>query len=412
MAIPEAPLEVTADFLTVRTFASVYAPKMGYLVKGNRVRVLETKPGPGSAAGWVRVQVDVPPSIRWETASTQPLRYPVTTTVDGWLSLDFLAPIAPPPPIEGRWKMRMGVNVITGDEGVALRALAAGCTAISGINMFGQLSALAALHKDKTFMARRYISSYQEPDPDLLFEGAGSPDLWYLCPNNECDVICNGTPEQIERRAWWDGKMWEKMKRKGRRYAGFSFSVGTAEYTNPAVVAAMRKFYKPLYDDGMGFNGHFYSPWRGHKMDEWYEGRANFLYGDGPMSCGFSRDPKLAGVFSDEMGLDEGSLGGAEAAGWSPAQVEDLTMEFMSYNDHLLGGLFRAAVWFQAGDKGKGPGHWGGYHVGDPDYLAAIGRAAQAPIRPYTVARTFGPSAPPVMFAAPRKVLAMWEGAG
>ena len=89
------------------------------------------------------------------------------------------------------------------------------------------------------------------PDPDVVFEGAQSPHVWYLTPLNECDVQCNGTPQQIRERAAFDKTMFERMQAKGRRYCGFGFSVGTAEYTNPDVVAAMREVYAPLYARGM-----------------------------------------------------------------------------------------------------------------------------------------------------------------
>lgn len=405
MAIPESDLVVTADFLTVRNSNSVYAPKLGYLPKGSRVSVLETRPGLGSTAGWCRVRVDVRHSVKDVVLHQQ-----TAGPLEGWVSKDWLAPIVvtPPPPGSTR-KMGMGVNVITGDEGVALRALSAGCTAISGINMFGQLAALAKLHPDKTFMGRRYISSFQEPDPDRIFEGAWSKELWYLCPNNECDVICNGTPDQIRQRAAWDKVMFERMKARGARYAGGAFSVGTADYTNPAVVAAMRECYAPLYNAGMGFNGHFYTPWQTHKMDEWYEGRWRFLFGDGPMSCGFNPDPNLAGIFCDEAGLDQGSLGGFAAANWSAAQVEQWCKDFMSYSQAPpYAGLFRAAVIFQAGNTTD----WRGYNVDTPDMLKAIGNAAQAPIAEWVTPRMAAPEEVPVMILTLPKLMSQWAELG
>lgn len=306
--------------------------------------------------------------------------------------------ITPPPnPVTG--KTRFGVNVITGNGDFARRALAARCNALSIINNF-QLAADLANDTSITVMARRYVSSLPSPDPEL-FEGAQSPHVVYLTPMNECDVACYGSVEEIARRATWDKDMWGRMKAKGRRYAGGGFSVGTPDYTKPEICKAMKDYYAPLYNDGMAINYHLYSPWPNHTMDIWYELRWRFLF----EKCGFNPDPNLAGIFCDETGMDQGSVGGFPAVGYSSAQVGDWSRKFLDASQgNGYGNLLRAAVIFQSGNTSD----WNGYNV---DYaINEIGAAAQAPVT-RQLARPMAPAygASPAEIAWIRKVMSEYE---
>jgi len=276
-------------------------------------------------------------------------------------------PPPPPPPITGR--TRFGVNVITGNGDYARRAIAAGCTAISIINNF-QLAAELAENRNITVMARRYVSSLPSPSMNL-FEGAQSPYVVYLTPLNECDVICYGSPGEISSRAAWDKDMWAMMKAAGRRYAGGGFSVGTPDYTRQDICDAMRASYAPLYKSGMAINYHLYSPTVNHQMDIWYEMRWRFLF----EKCGFDPSPDLAGVYSDETGLDEGGVGGFPAHGVSATDVGAWSRRFLDASQgNGYGNLLRAAVIFQSGNTSD----WNGYNI---DYaINEIGAAAQAPV--------------------------------
>lgn len=276
----------------------------------------------------------------------------------------------PPPPPSVTGKTRLGVNVITGNGDYARRAIAAGCTAISIINNFQLASELAAQHQNVTVMARRYVSSM--PSPNMgLFEGAESPHVVYLTPLNECDVICYGSPDEIARRATWDKDMWGMMKAAGRKYAGGGFSMGTPDYTKQEICDAMRAFYKPLYESGMAINYHLYSPTPNHPMDVWYELRWRFLF----EKCGFNPSPALAGIYSDETGLDEGGVGGFPAHGVSASEVGAWCRRFLDASQgNGYGNLLRAAVIFQSGNNTD----WNGYNI---DYaINEIGAAAQAPV--------------------------------
>lgn len=305
-----------------------------------------------------------------------------------------------PPPTIGV-KTRFGVNVINGDAAYANQALNAGCTAVSGIGMFGQLADLAAQHRDKTFMARKYTGNQiPPPDPDFMYEGAQSPYVVYL-GLNECDAVCYGSVEQIAQRAAWDREMWQRMKARGRRYAGGGFSVGTPDYTRPEICDAMRTYYAPLYNDGMGINYHLYSPWPNHTPDIWYEGRFRFLF----EKCGFNPDPNLAGIFCDETGMDQGSVGGFPATGQTATQIGAWSRSFLDYvQSDGYGNLLRAAAIFQSGNSTD----WNGYRV---DYaINEIGAAAQAPVtRMLARPRVPAYGEAPVIAPSRRKIIAQWE---
>jgi hypothetical protein len=308
-------------------------------------------------------------------------------------------PVDPPPPA-ATGKTRLGVNVVTGNGDVARRALAARHTALSIINNF-QLAADLANDPKITVMARRYVSSMPPPDPDVVFEGAGSPHVVYLTPLNECDVICYGSPDEIARRAAWDRDMWRKMRDRGRRYAGGGFSVGTPDYTKPEICEAMRTHYAPLYSEGMGMNYHLYSPTANHAMDVWYEGRWRFLF----ERCGFDPNPNLAGIFCDETGVDQGGVGGMPANGMSATDIGAWCRRFLDYSQgNGYGNMLRAAVIFQAGNTSD----WNGYNV---DYaFPEIGAAAQQPVtRQVARPMPMGAAQQPTIVPSPRKVIAQYE---
>lgn len=339
---------------------------------------------------------DIPTAQRPDFTGFYAQYYPGVTVEFRMTTPDVVIP--PPTPITGN--TRLGINVITGDGGVARRAIAAGCNAVSIIGGFG-LAADLANDRSLTVMARKYTGNQlPPPDPDFMYEGAQSPYVVYL-GLNECDATCYGSADEIMHRALWDKDMWAKMKAKGRRYAGGGFSVGTPDFTRPEICDAMRKYYAPLYNDGMGINYHLYSPWPNHPFDVWYELRWRFLF----EKCGFNPDPNLAGIFCDETGMDQGSVGGFPASGISADGVGTWCRQFLSASQaDGYGNLLRAAVLFQGGNVTD----WAGYNVGYA--IDEIGAAAKAPVtrqisRPRAPA--YGPA--PVIAPTPRKVIAQWE---
>jgi len=389
--------KVTAlNGLFLRTGPTVNFPKIGLMPYGTPLRVSST-----DAAGWHKIDLATNLVATAKMNGTDLLQYNSQSPVSyGYCSAYYTEPWAPPPPPPVTGKTRFGVNVITGSGDVARRALAAGHTAVSIINGF-QLAADLANDTSITVMARRYTGNQlPPPDPDFMYEGAQSPHVVYL-GLNECDAVCYGSPGEIAARAAWDRDMWQRMKARGRRYAGGGFSVGTPDYTRPEICQAMKDHYAPLYADGMGINYHLYSPWPTHAIDHWYELRWQFLF----ERCGFDPNPNLAGVFCDETGMDQGSVGGFPAVGFSPAQIGTWSRAFLDASQgNGYGNMLRAAAIFQAGNVTD----WAGYNVDNA--FPEIGAAAQAPVtrqlaRPRMVDPTLGPVIPPTQ----RKIIAAYE---
>ena len=385
--------------LFLRTGPSVNFPKIGLMPYGTPLNVTTT------ITGWHKLDLSLNLAPSAKVNGTELLQYnPQSPISYGYCNAAFTEPWVPPPPppiVTG--KTRLGVNVITGDMGAAQRAIAAGCNAISLSNNFLGGSPVAE-NPGPTVMARGYVSGGVPPaDPDFLYEGAESANVVYLTPLNEQDVSAYGTPQQIKDRAGFDGEMWRKMKAKGRKYAGGGFSVGTPEFNDPAICQAIQTYYAPLYRDGMAINHHLYSPWVNHPMDIWYEFRWRFFF----ERCGFDPSPALAGIYCDETGMDQGSVGGFPAVGFTPEQVGAWSRTFLDMSQsNGYGNLLRAAAIFQAGNTTD----WRGYNVDSPAMLAAIGAAAQA--RPTIIMareRMAELVAPPAIQPMPRKIIAQWH---
>lgn len=393
---------IALNGLFLRTGPSPNFPKLGLMPFGTPLRVTST-----DATNWHKIDLATNLVATAKVNGADLLQYnPQSLVTYGYCSGAYtevwtVAP--PPPPPTATNKTRLGVNCITGDGGAVNRAISAGCNAVSIINNF-LLASQVATNPAITVMARRYVSGgMPSPDPDLLFEGAGSPDVIYLTPLNEQDVSAYGTVQQIKDRAGFDGEMWRKMKAKGRKYAGGGFSVGTPEFNDPAICQALKDYYAPLYADGMRMNHHLYSPWANHPMDIWYEFRWRFFF----ERCGFDPNPALGGIYSDETGMDQGSAGGFPAVGYTPEQVGAWSRTFLDMSQsNGYGNLLRAAAVFQSGNTSD----WRGYNVDSPAMLAAIGAAAQSPVNIITTReRASAMVAPPVIQPTPRKSIAQYE---
>lgn len=384
--------------LFLRTGPSPNYPKIGLMPLGTPLRVTST-----DTSNWHKIDLATNLVATAKVNGTDLLQYnPQSPVAWGYCSGAYTEVwTATPPPPQPTKKTRLGVNVITGDGGAVNRAISAGCNAVSIINNF-LLASQTAMNPAITVMARRYVSSM--PSPDLgLYEGAESPNVIYLTALNEQDVSAYGTVEQIRDRAGWDREMWRKMKALGRHYAGGGFSVGTPEFNDPAICQALKDYYAPLYADGMAMNHHLYSPWPNHAMDVWYETRWRFFF----ERCGFDPNPNLAGIYCDETGMDQGSVGGFPQVGYTPEQVGAWSRTFLDVSQsNGYGSLLRAAAVFQSGNTTD----WRGYNVDRPDYLAAIGAAAQAPVNVVTARdRMAELVAPPVIQPTPRKIIAAYE---
>jgi len=268
-------------------------------------------------------------------------------------------------------------------------------------------------HPDAVVMYRRFLPHGSGIPSVDLFSGETKMGngVVFVSPLNECGSYCYGSPGEIEQRAKFDVAMGERCKTHGTLYAAGGFSMGTPDFTNPAICDAMRRFYAPAYNAGIfALNMHLYSPNMGwifgrnkainltdlvrNPLDEngvlrlpvgrdghiatvdyggdraigegdqriWFERRWEFLF----TKCGFDPDPRLLGIYCDETGVDEGGVGGFPAHQAGNSEVNAWCREFIKVNSLPLtingvtnSSPLRGAAIFQAGEKKN----WTGYNV-------------------------------------------------
>lgn len=298
-----------------------------------------------------------------------------------WNGIEYITvPSDPAPPITppaGPANFKMGVSVLTRHD-LLNAAYDAGCRAF--LIMEGLLAAVQFKmgHQDAVVMYRKYLGHGGGiPDANLFSsESRMGNGVVFVTPLNECDGPCYGSPGEIEQRAKFDAALGAMCKQHGTIYAAGGFSMGTPDFTNPAICDAMRRHYAPAYNAGVfGMNMHLYSPTMQHVYDpnglQWYERRWEFLF----TKCGFDPSPNLLGIYSDETGVDEGGVGGFPAHHAGSQDVQKWSAEFakVSKAPLVVNGVaypspMRGAAIFQAGHQ-----DWRGYSV-EP-WFAEIGKA-------------------------------------
>lgn len=204
---------------------------------------------------------------------------------------------------------------------------------------------------------------------DLAGRVAGfcqTPGMVILGLNEGDNYGCN-TASEMRFRGDWDAEAFRLIKAQGGRYAGFGCAVGNPEFLDQAVVDTVRKWYAPLWAQGMLFNYHAYSPQVSKQFSEadypWYEGRWRFLF----ERCGFDpKNPGKAEIISDECGLDIGGQGGFSSVGagddvvraWCVKHYEDqsrpVVVNGVSYPSPYTDGTL-----FQSSESQR----WAGYNV-------------------------------------------------
>lgn len=327
--------------------------------------------------GWAKVAVDI-------RAGDAPVSYP--SPAIGWLSAEFLkADFVPPPPISLLRPLALGFNVISNGRS-AQNSLTAGCKAVTIINdfLFGTQLVMggATVIKRRWLPSRPNFQSGEQLADDVYEGGRGGG---YFAPIfNEGDVVGQDVAG-IRERASYDRMVAPVIKARGGIYCAGGFSVGCPDFTDQAVCDAIRAEYAVGYNRGdYAFLMHLYSPLAFDAAGNlvpisiWHGRRWEFLF----TKCGFSPDPKLLGVVSDETGEDEGGVGGFRAHGRTPAQVGRWYRAFASASREALviGGVaypspLRVACGFQLGDTSTEQGHWGGYD--QSEYVAEVVSVAQ-----------------------------------
>lgn len=323
---------------------------------------------------WINVRL-TPGQVRIGDVALTPS---VVTTFAGYASAQYMRAVTQPPTPPPR--VAMGVSVLI-SHNLLQTAYDQGCRAF--LIMEGLVTAVQFKigHPDAVVMYRRWLPHGSGiPDP-AAFSGEArmGNGVVFVTPLNECDNYCYGSPGEIEERAKFDAALGAMCKQHGTIYAAGGFSMGTPDFTSPAICDAMRRHYAPAYNANLfGMNMHLYSPSMSHIYEpagwQWYERRWEFLF----TKCGFDPSPGHLGIYCDETGVDEGGVGGFPAHGASGLDVQRWAASFASLSKLPLsiGGVeypspFRAAAVFQAGDTNN----WRGYNV--QPYMAEIGRSNQ-----------------------------------
>lgn len=380
----------TATSLRVRA-APVDGVRLGALPRGTPVDIVET------ANGWHRIRLYPDRQARAE--------------VYGWVSGEYVA-LDRQPALPGG--VRVGLNVLARHAEVALPAARRGCRHFLIFNDITFAQRIKSDFPDAVVMVRHYWDR-NVPTIDRYFDvmdGCRDPRLVYT-GLNEADEMGQGGSggnlrvDELRRRAEFDIAIATRIRATSNAvYAAGTFSMGTPDFTQPAICDAMRRYYAPHYNSGLiSWDHHLYSPdmsfgpaprivetlthtssavigrgkaeatWQVEEASAgwvdpiWFETRWRFLF----TRCGFNPS-STSRVYCSETGVDEGGVGGFPAHGATKADVSrwaqffineqsrPLTIDGAEYASPFVGGAI-----FQAGNTWD----WAGYNVeGYMDALA------------------------------------------
>jgi hypothetical protein len=264
---------------------------------------------------------------------------------------------------------QLGINALQNWQPARAEA-ERGCKFFLLMNAFQEAGDLKRDFPQATVMARRFFLHGVFPNVDQVIaglEGANHGPLLYIALN-EGDQIGQAA-DDIKRRAELDVAVARRIKQinPSATFAAATFSMGSPDFTSDAVCNAIREHYAPHYNSGLlAFDMHLYSPNMAHidKPAEhiWFERRWEFLFS----KCGF--DPTIRSIYSSELGLDEGGVGGFKAHAASAQYFSDycrklidiqnrpLVVNGRSYPSPMRGGAI-----FQL--SGNGDVRWDGYDI-------------------------------------------------
>jgi hypothetical protein len=229
-------------------------------------------------------------------------------------------------------------------------------------------------------MYRRFVPHSSDTTTDAKVfsqEHTIGMGIIFVCPMNECDHgNCWHNEDDFKRRAELDVANAIECRKHGTLYAGMSTSMGVQDFTSQQKCDWVRKYYAPHYNSGlMGINYHSYWPNPNHIFEQfftnadgsmrhdspqiWYTRRWQFLFD----KCGFiNTGTNPVGIVSDEMGLDEGGIGGVPAHNLDGDYVRRATKRYITVQSLPVQGRpspFKGGAWFQAGNTGR----WAGYNI-------------------------------------------------
>jgi hypothetical protein len=293
---------------------------------------------------------------------------------------------------------QLGINALQNWQPARAEA-ERGCSFFLLMNAFQEAGDLKRDFPNATVMARRYFLPGVFPSVDQVIaglEGANHGPLMYIALN-EGDQIGQAI-DDIKRRAELDVAVARRIKQinPGAIYAAGTFSMGAPDFTSDEICRVIRENYAPSYNSGLlAFDMHLYSPNMAHidtpASHIWFERRWEFLFS----KCGF--DPNVRAIYSSELGLDEGGVGGFKAHGASAQYFSDYCRKLidvqnkpLSFNGKSYPSPMRGGAIFQL--SGNGDTRWDGYDL--TGYLPQLRPFyAQAPEATSTPAPTATPTA-------------------
>jgi hypothetical protein len=325
----------------------------------------------------------------------------------------------PPTPVPTNWAIRIGVNAIANHH-IQAGYADQGCRfwqVLDNVEVAAQL----AQRTGAVVMNRHFVGWHMDAAQLAAHARFGNPP-WGLILTllNEQDAGFNyDTPEALNHRLDVELGAAQMLLDEGRRVGLGGWSMGTLDFLNPALCDIVARRMAPMFNRNPRcyLNMHLYSPRMerligaralatatipaespdlarldrlevvvgrdshvatvGVSRDargipaaiadtDWFETRWRFLF----WACGFdptARDdlgrPK---IISDEMGEDEGGVGGAPAhhrtvaqhaaycAAWRALQAQSIVVNGRTYPSPFMGGAL-----FQSGNNSN----WAGYQV-------------------------------------------------
>lgn len=352
---PSGDVYVPNDYLRWRSSPddSSASNIMAVLMPGRPVATFEAQPDAQGRGVWRLVRIAVPGLVRADDV-TRP--YAISGWAAGWFMTRQHPPIVEEPTPRGPL---LGVNTLYFGH-LAKDAAARGCRFFMMMNDFATAHEIKQRYPDAVVMVRRYWGKSIPRIEDAIAQMEVHPEsrLVYTFLN-ECDNdrICYGTPDEIRQRAELDVAMATAIKAiaPNAKFAAATFSHGTPDFTDLAIVWAMRDYYAPHYNSGLfGMDMHNYTKGRIGEVDPiWFETRWQKLFTD----CDF--DPSIREVYAGETGV-EGGRGGFPEHGYDDAQfrewcawhqrlqAEPLVIAGQRYPSPYVGGAI-----FQLGDDSR-----------------------------------------------------------
>lgn len=355
----------TESGLNVRTAPSTAAQRIGYLPSGTE---FDDARQMNDTAGnvWHILNTSVGGAVLRDpnVVTNAAVLYAAHFYTGAKLTELVTAPPVPPGPASKT--PFLGVNCIT-DIAAAKDAISIGAPAVLVMGQKLEAVWLAAANPAVKVIYRS-VKPNHNPTVDWMINSLApnpnDPPIVFM-GRNENDEGLGVAPGDLLARAAWDIEVAKRIKaiQPNATYIAGSFSMGTPALERDDVAQAIRAGYSAAYNSGLiGFDFHLYAPTPGQIWQDpeliWYERRWEMLF----TRCGF--DPMVRNVWATETGLDQGSVGGFIAHGFTAddlskwlaryqeIQSRPVTVGGVAYPSQHVGGVI-----FQYGAEPN----WGGY---------------------------------------------------